>query len=163
MFTPIAPEIVETMKTHGIIRFFVFKGWEFIAAHGSFTTIPHKIVYMKKIEKADTDYTEIFNCTLTLDKYAFILENISAASPIPLSKAAEYMFLEMTVEAAEDLAKLSKKERLMITTNLSTFSEIASEHNFIIEKNRDDFGNVLKAMKILEYKGKGVYKNEESN
>ena len=160
MFTPIAPEVAETIKAEGVIRFLVYRGWEFSAGHDLFTTVPHKVVYARKNDW--DNYTRVFNCVFTLDKHSFILENISARSSVPLSKPAEYLFLEMTVEAAERLARLVEKEKLIITTSFSTFSEIASERNFIIKKNRNDFGNLFKAMKMLEYK-KGTHKNEKSS
>jgi len=158
MFTPIASNMVEMIKAQGEIKFFVFEGWEFIAMHEIFTTIPHKIVYLERYKYDANSHYRIFDCKLTLSKYYCIIEEITVAlrgvtlpALIPnsklLSKPSEYMFLEMTLEAAENLAKLNKKERLVITSNLSTFSEIASESNFIVKKPK--FSNYFRATKIL--------------
>jgi len=160
MFTPIDPNITEMIETQGEIKFFVFESWEFTAAHELFTTVPHKVVYVKGFKYDGGSHHRIFDCKLTLEKHSFIVEDIihptkdlslprSIPNPSLLTKASEYMFLEMTIKAAEKMAKLSDKERIIITSGLSTFSELASEAGFVIRKPK--FSNYFKAAKLLKY------------
>jgi len=164
MFTPIDPDIVKIIKAQGTIKLFVFDGWEFIAAHEMFTSTPHKIVYAK-LPKHNGGHYRIFDCKLTLEKHSFILENIihplkdrSIPKIIPtsevLTKASEYMFIEMTLKEIERMAKLSKKERIIITSGLTTFSEVASELGFALRK--PNFSNYFKATKITNYKSNKI-------
>jgi len=156
MFTPIKSEIAEMVKKRGEIKLFVHSGWEFVAAHEVFTTIPHKIMYVENYRCDSSKYYKVFDCKLTLNRHSFILEEIAIAQRTftlpgllptsdPLPKASEHMFLEMAVKMAEYMAILSKKDRIVITSNLPTFSEIVSELGFNIRKPK--FSNCFKAMK----------------
>jgi hypothetical protein len=158
MFIPIEPEIARIVREEGEIKFFVLDGWEFIAASELFTTVPHKVTYFKNFEYSSNKHYHIFNCRLSLEKYSLIVENIEYVTinlRLPeivksskISKALEHMFMEMTLEAAVGMAKLAKKERLIVTSELTTFSEIASEAGFALRK--PPLSRYYKAMKLLK-------------
>jgi hypothetical protein len=148
MFTPLNPEYIEATKKKGIINFFVFDGWEYIAAHSVFTTVPHKIVYSSKDRIGH--YIDIFDCKLTLEKYRLLVENIEKRKDIDISKPAEYMFLGMAVDAVGTLAEFSRKMHIVITSKIPMFPEIASEMGYNIEKNR--FSSYFSAKKTIVLK-----------
>lgn len=163
MFTPLEPRIIETIRSTGYIKFFVMREWDFIAMHTAFTSVPHKIVYVKK--GSWDNQRLLFDCIMSVNDYSFVVENIAIARNMPMSRAVEYMFLEMTIEAAENLAKIGKifnnTRRLALTSNLPTFSEITSERNFTIRKRESS--DYYRATKIFEYEKEGMLKNEKSN
>lgn len=156
MFTPIDPEVVRLMKKGGLIKFFVFDGWDFVAMHNLFTTVPHKIVYVKRGEW--DNHQRIFDCSMTLSRISLVLEKIAMFNIVPMSKATEYMFLEMTLEGAEKMARLSDKTRLVVSSKLTTFAEVASEQNFMVRQSK--FEEYFRATKKLEYEKKGTHGNE---
>lgn len=163
MFTPIAPEIAKRMKREGYMKFFVLKDWDFVALHELFISVPHKIVYVKR-EHPDS-HRLLFNCTLSVKSYSFVVDNITLAREMPMSRAVEYLFLEMTFEAAEGLAEvgatLNKRRRLVLSSELPTFSEIASERNFKIR--RTECTDYYRAIKIFEPEKEGIHKNEKND
>jgi len=160
MFVPIKPEIAKMVKSKGVIKFFVFGGWEFIAVRKTFAITPHKIMYVERYKPNSNRYYRVFDCRLTLNRHSLIVEEIAMAQKEgfelpglipahkPLPKASEDLFLKMTVKAAENMAELCKKERIVITSNLSTFTETASELGFSIKKTK--FSERFKAMKTLQ-------------
>lgn len=163
MFTPLNPGIIQGIRSGGFIKFFVMREWDFIAMHTAFTSVPHKIVYVKK---GSWDHQRLlFDCIISVNDYSFVVENITIARDVPMSRAVEYMFLEMTIEAAENLAKSGKvfnnRRRLALTSNLPTFSEITSERNFAIRKRESS--DYYRAVKTFEYEKEGMLKNEKSN
>jgi len=147
MFTPLQPQVIESVKSEGSISFFVFHGWEFIAVHGTFTTVPHKVVYVKK--GTGDNHIRLSDCKLSLEKHDLIIEDLE---PLwyPMSKPMSYMFLEMIVDEAENMANYSGKSRLSISSTIPQFSEIASERGFTIGKRT--FTNCFKAQKMIERK-----------
>lgn len=153
MFVPLPHDKIQKMRESGVIKFFVYQGWEFIAASAIFTTIPHKIAYVKRgqhFKDPSDNYLWVFDCKFSLDKHSLMIEDLIPRTDefLKLNKAMEYMFLTLTVEEAENMAILSEKPRLYIASPISTFSEIASEKGFSVKQIK--YTNSYKAQKIID-------------
>jgi hypothetical protein len=153
MFVPLPHDKMQDMKENGMMKFFVYQGWEFVAASAMFTTIPHKVAYVRKGQHygdISDNYLWVFDCKFTLDKHSLMIEELipHTDETLRLSKAMEYTFLSLTVEEAEKMAILSRKPRLYIASPISTFSEIVSEAGFSVKQIK--FTNSYKAQKIID-------------
>jgi len=142
VFTPLSKNTAETVRRNGKIDFIISPGW---SGRESCMSVPHSIIYSKNDSPMHSS-VYLFYCNIISGKTTAV-NNVEATRNI-LARPMAYLFLEMSVDAMEDLAKKNKSNRLIISATVPGFAEIVFDRNFHVEWQED--GNLFKATKKLE-------------
>jgi len=147
MFTPINPNIVETVARGGKIEFKPFNGWEKQSIKKLyFMGIPHAIMY--HVENDEFGTLRWFDCKFSVLDRTVIVDDIIISSTSTLKarnenveKSLVHMALELVVDATISYALIYEKGKVVISSALPGFADVLLEKNFII-KTKDLFDNL---------------------
>jgi len=146
MFTPIKPNIVQTIARGGKIEFKPFLGWEKQSiTRLYFMGIPHAIMY--HVENDEFGTLRWFDCRFSVLNRTIIVDDIVISPTSSLKtknknveKPLIHMALELVVDAAINYALIYEKSKVVISSELPGFADVLLERNFII-KTKDLFDN----------------------